>query len=126
GFREIFANIARKKTNIILQKGYISRFGNATELTGALPKVLLDKNETLDAIQSFVKQNKMKVVFYCAPFCKNNQNKDFTTKLKVKIPELKDFSQALSNDQFFMDCNHLNDKGAKRFTEIFSEEVLMK
>ncbi|WP_310557734.1 hypothetical protein [Flavobacterium sp.] len=126
GFREIFSNIVQKETNVILQKGYISRLGNATELTGALPKVLLDKNETLDSIQFFIKQNKMKVVFYCAPFCKNNQNKDFTAKLKFKIPGLQDFSQVLTDDQLFIDCNHLNDNGAKRFTEIFAEEVLMK
>ena len=80
----------------------------------------------MDSIQSFVKHNKMKVVFYCAPFCKNNQNKDFTTKLKTKIPRFKDFSAAIDDDAMFINCNHLNDTGAKRFTEIFTEEVLMK
>jgi hypothetical protein len=125
GFREVFANIVSKKTNVIEQKGYVARFGNSAELAGGLPKVLLNKNATLDNIQSFIKQNKMKVVFYFAPVCRNSKNQDFISKLKTKIPELKDFSRALNEDQLFIDCNHLNDSGAKRFTEIFTEEVLV-
>jgi hypothetical protein len=126
GFREIFATVVNKKTNVIPNKGYGAKYGNATELAGAFPAVILDKNAVMDSIQSFVKQNKMKVVFYCAPFCKNNRNKDFTTKLKTKIPGLKDFSGAIDDDGMFLNCNHLNDSGARRFTEIFTEEVLMK
>lgn len=126
GFREVFANLIQKKTNAIKNSGYVARFGNSTELAGALPEVILEHNVIMDSIQSFVKQNKMKVVFYCAPFCKNNRNNYFTAKLKTKIPGLQDFSTALNDDTLFLDCNHLNDIGAKRFTEIFTEEVLMK
>lgn len=125
GFREVFANLIQKKTNAIKNSGYVARFGNSTELSGALPAVILDHNAFMDSIQAFVKQNKMKVVFYSAPFCKNNQNKNFTAKLKIKIPGLQDFSTALEDEKLFIDCNHLNDTGAKKFTEIFTEEVLM-
>lgn len=126
GFREIFANLVHKKTNVILNKGYIARHGNSTVLKGALPHIILDKNEMVYKIHTFVKRHTMKVVFYCAPFCKENQNKDFTAKLKAKIPGFFDFSKVLKDDKMFMDCNHLNDKGAKRFTEIMTEELLMK
>ena len=126
GFREVFANVIHKKNNIIPNKGYGAKYESATELTGALPDTILDRNAILDSIQSFIKQNKMKVVFYCAPFCKNNQNKDYTTKLEKKIPGLRDFSRVLDNNEMFVNCNHLNDIGARRFTEIFTEEVLMK
>ena len=77
-------------------------------------------------LNSFIKQNRMKVVFFIAPVCRNSKNQDFISKLKTKIPELKDFSRVLNEDQLFIDCNHLNDTGAKRFTEIFAEEVLMR
>lgn len=126
GFREVFANVVRKKTNVIDQKGYVGRFGNSAELAGGLPTVLLKRNSTLDSIQSFIKQNRMKVVFYCAPFCRNNQNKEFTTKLATKIHGFRDFSTVITNDRMFVNCNHMNDDGARQFTEIFIEEVLMK
>ena len=126
GFREVFANVVNKKTNIIPNRGYGAKYGSSAALAGALPDKILDRNAILDSIQSFVKQNKMKVVFYCAPFCKNNQNKDYTAKLKTKIPGLQDFSRVIDDDSMFQNCNHLNDNGAKRFTEIFTEQVLMK
>lgn len=126
GFREVFANLIYKKTTVVDNKGYVAKYGNSAELGGALPQAILDKNPIFERIQSFVKQNKMEVVFYCAPFCKNNQNKDFTTKLKTKIPGFKDFSGVIEDNKMFQNCNHLNDSGARRFTEIFTEEVLMK
>jgi len=126
GFREIFANLVHKKTNIIPSKGYGAIYGTSSALKGSLPDVILDKNEIANRIQSLVKQNKMKVVFYCAPFCKYNQNKDFITKLKTKIPVLVDFSQVLKDDTMFLNCNHVNDTGAKRFTEIITERLLLQ
>ncbi len=91
GFREIFLNFIHKKNNVLNDSGYGAKFGNEKEVKGALPDVILDKNRILDSIQSFSRQNNMQIVFYCAPFCKNNQNKDFTSKLKERIPGLVDF-----------------------------------
>jgi len=124
GFREVFANVVRKKTNVIAQNGYVARFGTAAKLAGGLPAVILDNNSILDSIQAFARLNKMKLVFFFAPVCRNSENQDFVLKLKTKIPGLKDFSRALDIDKMFIDCNHLNDSGAQRFTEIFIDEVL--
>jgi hypothetical protein len=126
GFREVFANIIHKKNNVIKDFGYVANYGNSTKLEGALPALILDKNAELDSIQSFVKQNKMEVIFYCAPFCKNNKNQDFTSKLKKKIQGFQDFSGVITDDRMFVNCNHLNDSGAKRFTEILTEKLLIE
>ncbi len=125
GFREIFANLVNKKTNSIPNQGYGVINGNSNKLTGSLPSNCLVKNSTFDSIQSFVKQNKMRVKFYCAPFCRDNENKDYTTKLKTKIPGFIDFSQAITDDKMFVNCNHLNNSGAKQFTTIFAKQVLL-
>lgn len=126
GFREFFSNLMNKKTDIIANHGYVALQGNPEELTGSLPDFIVDSNPILDSIKSFSKQNNMNVVFYCAPFCKNNKNRIFTSKLKKKIPELHDFSRAINDDKLFQNCNHLNDSGAKRFTEILTDNLLMK
>jgi hypothetical protein len=94
-------------------------------LEGTLPNTILDTNPIMDSIQFFVKKNHMNVVFYCAPFCKNNQNQDYTLKLKARIAGFKDFARVITDDKMFLNCNHLNNKGAEWFTEIFAEEVLM-
>lgn len=126
GFREIFANLSLNRTTVFKEKGYGSIFGNSTKLEGSLPNIILDRNPILDSIQSFLKRNNMNVIFYCAPVCKNSKNKDFTLKLKTKIPEFIDFSGVLNDDKMFVNCNHLNDSGAKRFTAIFTEQLLME
>lgn len=126
GFREIFANIIHKKNNIISNNGYVALQGNSIKLAGSLPDTISDKNTILERIQSFSKQNNMDIVFYCAPFCKNNRNQNFTSKLKRKILGLHDFSGVIDDNLMFVNCNHLNDSGAKRFTEILTEELLIK
>lgn len=126
GFREFFSNIMHIKTGIVHDKGYVALHGFTKQLTGSLPNSIIDKNPILDCITSFSKQNKMNVVFYCAPFCKSNKNQNFISKLKTKIPKFKDFSNVIDNDAMFMNCNHLNDSGAKLFTQIFTDELLSK
>lgn len=126
GFREVFANIIDKKTNTVNNSGYGGRYGNSRQLQGSLPNVILERNTILDNIQSFSKQNNINVVYFCAPFCKNINSIDFISKLKNKIPKFKDFSGVIQDDKMFFNCNHLNDRGAKRFTEILTEDLLMK
>jgi hypothetical protein len=126
GFREVFANVVDKRTNIVNNGGYGGRYENSSQLRGSLPDIILDNNIILDNIQSFSKQNNINVLYFCAPFCKNINNIDFISKLKNKIPEFKDFSRAVQDDKMFVNCNHLNDNGAKRFTSILTEELLMK
>ncbi|MFV8342105.1 hypothetical protein [Flavobacterium sp. XS2P39] len=124
GFREVFANVIHKKNNVLMDKGYGANYGNTKELRGVLPVAILDSNIILDSIASFSKQNNIEVVYYCAPFCKKIKNIDFIWKLKNKIPELEDFSEAVNDDKMFLNCNHLNDSGAKRFTEILTKKLL--
>jgi len=126
GFREIFANLIHKKSTILIDNGYGPKFGNEKEIRGAFPDRILDANTVIDSIQSFAKKNNRNVVFYCAPFCKNPQNLDFTSKLKTKIPDLKDFSGVLEDDLLFLNCTHVNDAGARKFTAIFAEKMLLE
>lgn len=126
GFREVFANIINKNTKIIQQRGFGALQGNSIKLGGSLPDKIVNRNTVFDSIHSFCKNNNMNVVYYCAPFCLENKNKEFIVKLKSKIPELVDFSNAIIENKLFVNCNHLNEAGAKRFTEIFMDSLLLK
>jgi hypothetical protein len=126
GFREVWSNLIGQKTTIVLNKGFTALLGNPKELKGSLPDRIINRNVVLDNIRAFCKQNKIEVVYFCAPFCKYNRNQGYITKLKNKIPELIDFSGAIQNDQMFVNCNHLNEAGAKRFTEIIVDKLLAK
>jgi hypothetical protein len=125
GFREVFANAIHKKTNVVANKGYGAKYGHESKLEGALPATIIATNGTMNTLLSYVKQHDMKVVFYCAPFCENIHNKEYVKKLKNKIPGFYDFSGVITDNRMFQNCNHLNDEGARRFTEILTQTVFV-
>ena len=124
GFREVLLNEIDKKTNVLSNNGYSPLQGNSVNHKYELPKEINDNNTYLDSIKIFCKKNKIPIVFYCAPFCSHTKNLDFISKLKVKVPELYDFSTAIKDEKMFEDPLHMNDDGAKLFTAIFIDKVL--
>lgn len=116
GFREFILNIANKETKIIKNKGFVGVEGNSSEHKYGLPIQINDTNKYYDKIIEFARINDMKVVFFCAPFCKYTKNLIFMGKLKQKIPGLYDFSGAINDDKMFLNCSHLNQNGANYFT----------
>jgi hypothetical protein len=126
GFREFFSNVIAKKTNVKANKGYIGLTGTHTNHEYDLPKTIANSNIHFDKIKTYCVANKINAVFFVAPFCKHTKNLHFITKLKSKIPELKDYSGAIQDKNMFQNCGHLNDKGAHLFTTILTEELLLK
>lgn len=128
GFRELFANAIAKKTQVLTNQG----FSPLQPLAGngihdnheALPSTIREKNIFLDEIKRFAALHHIKIVFFCAPFCGHTKNLDYIKKLKMKIPELYDFSNSIKEESHFVNCFHLNATGAARFTEIFTQTVL--
>lgn len=125
GFREFILNIANKETKIIKNKGFAGVEGNSSEHKYGLPTQINDTNKYYDKIKEFAKINNMPVVFFCAPFCKYTKNLIFMEKLKQKIPELYDFSGAISDDKMFLNCSHLNQNGANYFTRYLIKKTLI-
>jgi hypothetical protein len=126
GFRELIANVFNKSTSVTINKGFSPLQGteNQKENHRSLPETIADNNIYFDKIKSYVKKNNSRVIFFCAPFCKHTAHLDYISKLKTKIPELYDFSKAIEEDKMYVNCYHLNEAGAIKFTEIFTEKVL--
>ena len=125
GFREICLNLANKKTNAMNNNGYSPLEGISEYCKFSLPEKINKSNNYLDSIQTFCKTNKTPVIFYCAPFCKQTKNLNYIDKLKSKIPGLFDFSTTITDDNLFQNGNHLNNNGARIFTKIFIDKVLI-
>jgi hypothetical protein len=126
GFREVFANLIRKKTKVIQFKGYSALQGveNQNNIHRILPSTISINNPYYEKIKKYGTANHLKIVFFCAPFCKHTKNLDYIKKLKTKIPDLYDFSNAIHVDSMFVNCFHLNEKGASKFTEILVEKLI--
>ncbi len=126
GFREFFNTAIHKKSNTDFKNGYFAKFGNSGEsLKSGLPEKVIDKNKTFDAINKFAIENNIRVIYFMAPFCANTKNLDFAEKLKEKIPSLLNYTSIyLNNDNYFFNCSHLNDTGAKAFSEFFADQII--
>ena len=130
GFRELVANAIGKKTQVMNNRGFnplqpLSE-NNIHLDHRSLPLTIKTRNEYFEKIKQFARAYNIKIVFFCAPFCRHTKNLDYIRKLKMKIPELFDFSNAIKEDSHFVNCFHLNATGAARFTEIFTQTVLKK
>lgn len=125
GFREFFLKLINKKPRIkIDDHGFIPLSGNK-EISGQLPKNIAHSNTIVDSIVKICNKNKVRLVFYTAPFSSKTKNIDYITKLKYKYPELNNFSTGYK-DSLFYNWGHLNHKGAKLFTSDFYNKCILK
>lgn len=126
GIREVFANIIGKKTAVLEKQGFIPLAGIEDQRNShrSLPVASITSNSYFEKIKKYGATNNVKIVFFCAPFCKHVKNLDYVEKLKAKIPDLHDFSRVIQEDSKFVNCFHLNEAGATEFTKIFAEGLL--
>jgi hypothetical protein len=128
GFRDVFANFIGKKTTVVENKGYSPLLEK--DAAGkhnshfALPTSIGSYSPYYEKIKKYGAANNLKIVFFCAPFCKHTKNLDYIKKLKTKIPDLYDFSNAIPEDSMFVNCFHLNQMGASKFTEILVKKII--
>ena len=127
GFREVVSNVFKMKTTVQKYKGFSPMQGVENQKSNhrVLPETISKSNVYFDKIKNYCKKNNINAVFYCAPFCKHTINLDYVSKLKKKITELYDFSNAINDDKMFVNCYHLNEEGAEKFTEIFASKIIL-
>ena len=130
GFRDFFANLIGKKTTVTENKGYSPLSVQAIEITNSnhfsLPASITSYSPYYEKIKKYGDANNIKIVFFCAPFCRHTKNLDYVRKLKTKIPDLYDFSTVVQQDSMFVNCFHLNESGATEFTEVFAKKIFKK
>lgn len=120
GFREVFATFIDKQ-NPYLIDGFKPLHGTSKLQSYMLPKNVKTENLALKQIEILAKKNNIKLIKFCAPFCSQLENKNYLRDLKTKVAPLYDYSNIIS-DEFFMDCGHLNEKGATIFTKFIIQK----
>lgn len=125
GFREFLNVSIGKKPQLEQEKGYSPKFGSSgSSLKSNLPTFINKRNKSISKINSFATENNIKIVYFMTPYCAGTENLDFSIKLKNKLSPFLDYSQVfLNNDEYFYDCGHLNDSGAREFSKIFAEKI---
>lgn len=124
GFREFFMSAINKNPKIDFNYGYIPKF-ESNDLTNyeRFPEILAKKNVFIEEIISICKKRNIKLILFCAPFCSYTKDFTYIHKLKIKFPLLYDYSTSMK-DSAFSNCSHLNNEGAKIFTQLIFEKHL--
>ena len=128
GFRELFNSFIQKKPRVNLANGYNPKYETAVEaLKSSFPAQIINENRTITQINYFAEKNDIQIIYFTSPMCANTKNLDYTSKLSSKLSQYLDFSQIfIDHDEYFFNCSHINDDGAKVFSEKFGDIIKNK
>jgi hypothetical protein len=123
GFREMYNATTQKPTNILDNLGYHpltkNKPGNMKNDLRALKPI---RNKYYEEIKLICQQNNYNLITVMTPMCSNLKGLDYFEKANVIYPEIHNMENAVEGDQYFSSCGHMNDSGARRFTQIVIEK----
>jgi hypothetical protein len=60
------------------------------------------------------------------PMCENTRGLNYFNKVKKLYPEIYNYENAVIEDRYFSSCGHLNDAGARKFTNVIIKDFFNK
>ncbi|HWR94160.1 MAG TPA: hypothetical protein VN192_03055 [Flavobacterium sp.] len=123
GYREMYNTTTQKPTNILYNLGYHpltkNKPGNMKNDLRALKPI---RNKYYEEIKLICQQNNYNLITVMTPMCSNVKGLDYFEKANAIYPEIHNMENAVEGDQYFSSCGHMNDSGARRFTQIVIEK----
>ena len=127
GFREMYQTATDKPTNILDNLGYhpltSNKPGNMKNDIRALKPI---RNKYYEEIKQISKQNNYNLITVMTPMCANVKGLDYFEKANQIYPEIHNLENVVQGDQYFSSCGHMNDAGARMFTEIVIDKFFEK
>lgn len=127
GFREMYQTATGKPTNILDNLGYhpltSNKPGNMKNDIRALKPI---RNKYYEEIKQICKANHYNLITVMTPMCSNVKGLDYFEKANQIYPEIHNLENVVQGDQYFSSCGHMNDSGARLFTEVVLKRVFGK
>lgn len=122
GFREMYQTATNKPTIILDNQGYhplkSKKQGNMKNDIRVLKPI---RNKYYEEIKQICKQNNYNLITVMTPMCSNVKGLDYFEKANKIYPEIHNLENVVQGDQYFSSCGHMNDAGARKFTEVVIE-----
>jgi hypothetical protein len=126
GFREVFNLFTGRKGKIDFENGFFPKIGKGKDKIESLPAKIIERNPNIDAMKIHFEENGINAFFFIAPLCNTVQRREYIDKLKIKIPDLHDYSSIYVDQQSgFFDCGHLNIHGAREFSRFLANDLIL-
>ena len=125
GIREATASFLKLSQNTNIEIGFLPKQGIGKAVAGSFPETIKDKSPELTQMQELYKNTNTKLDFFTAPYCKEVKNRNFMDKVQLKLPGLHNYFEMFDDkDEYFFNCGHLNEAGARVFTKTLVEDLL--
>ncbi|GAA4942949.1 hypothetical protein GCM10023314_15010 [Algibacter agarivorans] len=123
GFRESLLAFLGKKPKINLEVGFNPKVGVGLTKSGQLPTIYNDKNEEIQSLISLMKEKRVNLKFFIAPYCMEMENRNRFGVLKSRLTNIFNYSSVFDyKEEYFFNCGHLNIDGAREFTKILIKD----
>lgn len=127
GFREMYNTASVKPTKLLNNLGYypLGKNPNAN-MKNNLNNLKPLRNKYYEEIKQICKANNINLITVMTPMCSNTKGMDYFEKVRQIYPEIHNYEGAVQGDQYFSSCGHLNDTGARLFTDIIIRDFFNK
>ena len=127
GFREMYNTIIEKPTKLLNHLGYypLGKNPNANmknDLTNLKPL----HNKYYEEIKQICAANNITLIAVMTPMCTNVKGLDYFQKVNAIYPEIHNYENVVKGDQYFSSCGHMNNTGARLFTNIIIRDFFKK
>jgi len=119
GFREIYKIASNEKTNAVDNLGYYplqkNKKGNMkNNIVNLNP---LPHNKYYEEIKRICKNNNINFIAVMTPMCENVVGMNYFDKVKKAYPEIHNYENTVIENKYFSSCGHMNNEGARIFTD---------
>lgn len=124
GLREVIKVLKKEPTNVLHNKGYYPLLTtNSGKMKNDISTLKPIRNRYLEEIKKLCTQNKINLILVMTPMCENTKGLDYFKKVNKLYPEIHNFENVVQDDNYFSSCGHLNDAGARLYTEYIIKEL---
>ena len=127
GFLELIKTASHEPSSFLTNKGYtplpIDKKNNMKNDYRWLKPL---RNRYYEQIKKVCAQHHIQLITVMTPVCENVKGMDYFQKVKSLYPEIYNCENFVEDDRYFSSCGHLNDAGARLFTQKIIDEFFPK
>lgn len=127
GFLELMKTAAHEPSTSLANKGYyplpVNQRKNMKNDYRALKPL---HNRYYEQIKKLCAQHHIQLITVMTPVCENVKGMDYFQKVQSLYPEIYNCEDFVADDRYFSSCGHLNDAGARLFTQKIINEFFPK
>lgn len=126
GLREATASYLNLRRNKDIENGFLPKQGIGNAIAGKFPSKINNTSKEFEKMRELYNNTGTELKFFTAPYCPKIENRNyFMSRLQIKLSDLHNYIDLFDNNaEYFSNCGHLNEIGAKNFTKILVKDII--